>query len=67
MKSFENRIKKLEAQVFIPAYNRAQLAAMSDAEIVELYKAHDIGNSRMPDGRRLKELSNAELKAMIGA
>ena len=66
MKNFENRIKKLEAQVFSPAYTREQIAAMSDDEIVELYKALDIGNSRMPDGRKLSELSDEELEAMIG-
>ncbi len=39
MKTFENRIKKLEAQVFSPAYDREQLAAMNDAEFEALYKA----------------------------
>ncbi len=67
MKTIENRLKKLEAQVFIPAYDREQLAAMSDAEIEAFYKAYDIGNSLMPDGRRLSELSDEELKAFIGA
>ena len=39
---------------------------MSDAEFEAFYKANNVGNSLMPDGRKLSELSDEELEAMTG-